>query len=274
VVLTAGSTTQADRHTYALDRTSLAGVASPDTTLVEPTTGALAVAWPIGPSPTRPYQLYDTATRQSWPAKYLGTGSTDGRATYRFSYSAAAPLQDPVIQASLPAALPKSILASLAPLLPAATTSKLAPALASLPADVPISYTAATTVVAVVDQQTGLIVDTTEDQQLIAGVTVGGTTTSLLPVMAVKVQLTPASVTQLADKAKSAGRLLTLIGVVVPVALMVIGLLLIVVAVLRRTAPAPATANTSPAEAATPPGPGEPVPAAAEPASRTRHSST
>jgi hypothetical protein len=269
VTLTAGGTTQTDRHTYALDRTRLTGVASPDTTAVEPTAGALAVAWPIGPSSSKPYQLYDIATRRSWPAKYLGTGSTDGRSTYRFSYSASAPLRDPVVAASLPAALPKSILASLAPLLPAATAAQLTGALPALPADVPISYQAATTLVAVVDQQTGLIVDTTQDQQIIAGVTLGGATASLLPVMAVKVKLTPASVTMLAGKAKSAGRLLTLIGVVVPLALLVIGLGLVVVAVLRRTAPKPASPDSSSGEPAGAPGRAEPVPAAAESGSRT-----
>jgi hypothetical protein len=186
------------------------------------------------------------------------------------------------VAASLPAALPKSLLSSLKPLLPAATAAKLTPALPSLPGDVPIGYTARTTVVAVVDQQTGLVVDTTEDQQIIANATVAGATVPLLPVMAVKVQLTPASVADLADKATSAGRLLLLIGVVAPLALAVIGLLLIVLAVIRRS---PASSRTTAQPSSADPVPGapdadapspavEPAPAVAEPGVRVSDSAT
>ncbi|CUU56517.1 Protein of unknown function (DUF3068) [Parafrankia irregularis] len=237
VSVNAGGAVQTNRHTYALDRTSLAGVASPDATVVEPTTGALPVAWPIGPSASKQYQLYDTATRRSWPGKYLGTGSTNSRSTYRFRYIASAALKDPAVAAALPAALPKDLLSSLTPLLPAVATGKLTTALPSLPANVPISYTARTTVVAVVDQQTGLVVDTTQDQQIIANLTTAGTTVELLPVRAVKVKLTAASVAELTDKATSAGRLLLLIGVVVPIVLAIVGLLLVVLAAIRRTPP-------------------------------------
>ncbi|WP_207770264.1 porin PorA family protein [Frankia canadensis] len=247
VTVRAGGPPQTNRHTYALDRTSLAGVASPDGTVVEPTSGSLPVAWPIGPSPSAQYQLYDTATQRGWPGKYLGAGSTDGRSTYRFTYVADAALKDPTVVKSLPAALPKGLLSSLSPLLATETAGRLTAALPSLPANVPISYTARTTVVAVVDQQTGLVVDTTQDQRIIASVADAGRAIQLLPVMSVKVKLTSASVTELADKAASGGRLLILIGVVAPLALAAVGLLLIIVAVIRRTRTA---ANPSAAGAA------------------------
>jgi heme/copper-type cytochrome/quinol oxidase subunit 2 len=60
-----------------------------------------------------------------------------------------------------------------------------------------------------------------------------------MPVLALDFHMTPASAKYLADKAKSAGRLLTLINVVVPIALVVIGAVLAVVAVIRRRKPVP-----------------------------------
>ena len=68
--------------------------------------------------------------------------------------------------------------------------------------------------------------------------TAGSQTLSLIPVLALDFHLTPASVTYLANKAKTTGELLTLIKVIVPVALVVIGLFLLVIAILRRHKPA------------------------------------
>ena len=62
----------------------------------------------------------------------------------------------------------------------------------------------------------------------------GAQTLSLIPVFALDFHPTPASTTYLADKAKTAGELLTLIEVVVPTALVVIGVVLLVIAILRR----------------------------------------
>ena len=55
---------------------------------------------------------------------------------------------------------------------------------------------------------------------------------------ALHVHITPASVNYLAGKARTAGELLTLITWIVPIALVVIGAVLLVIAILRRHKPA------------------------------------
>jgi hypothetical protein len=146
----------------------------------------------------------------------------------------------------LPPALPKKLLASLAPLLPAAVRAEITPAaLASLPDPVPLSYTGNTTIVAYVDQQTGVPVNETISQQVVAGVTAGGRTLSLMPVLALDFHVTPASMQDLAGKARSAGQLLTVMKVIVPVVLIAVGVVLLIIAVLRRRRPAPALPATA-----------------------------
>jgi len=73
-------------------------------------------------------------------------------------------------------------------------------------------------------------------------------------VFALDFRVTPASVTYLANKAKSTGELLTLMKLIVPVALVVIGVMLLVIAILRRHKPAvvPAAARAAPGDAPQP----------------------
>jgi predicted anti-sigma-YlaC factor YlaD len=59
-------------------------------------------------------------------------------------------------------------------------------------------------------------------------------------VLALDFHVTPASATYLAAKAKTAGELLTLMTVIVPIALAVIGAILLTIAILRRHKPATA----------------------------------
>jgi hypothetical protein len=85
-------------------------------------------------------------------------------------------------------------------------------------------------------------------------VTAGSQTLSLIPVLALDFHLTPASTTYLANKAKTTGELLTLIEVIVPAALVVIGVILPVIAILRRHKPAavPAAARAAHGDAPQP----------------------
>jgi hypothetical protein len=75
---------------------------------------------------------------------------------------------------------------------------------------------------------------------VVASVAAGGRTMSLIPVLALDFRVTPASMQSLANKARTSGELLTVIEVIVPVALVVLGVVLLVIAVLRRRRPAPA----------------------------------
>jgi hypothetical protein len=69
-------------------------------------------------------------------------------------------------------------------------------------------------------------------------VAAGAQTLSLIPVLALDFHVTPASMKYLASKAKTAGELLTLMTVIVPIALVVIGVILLGIAILRRNQPA------------------------------------
>jgi hypothetical protein len=232
-------------HTYALDRTSLAG-APPRGTSVEPSKGALSSAFPIGPKADNSYRYYDSTTQAIVPITYAGHATRDGRPVIVYKIAAVGAVKDPGLLKTLPPALPKKLIAALAPLLPAAVRAEITPAtLTALPDPIPLSYTGTTNIVAYVDTQTGVAVDQTISQQVVVNVSAGSQTLSLLPALALKFHITPASVNYLADKAKSAGRLLTLMQVIVPIALIVIGVALVVVAVVRRRKPVSASGSSA-----------------------------
>jgi hypothetical protein len=165
-----------------------------------------------------------------------------------YRIASAGAVRDPGLLKLLPPSLPKNLIAGLAPVLPAAVRAKITPAtLAALPNPVPLSYTGTTNIVAYVDSQTGIAIDETVSEQIVVNVTAGSQTLSLIPVIALDFHVTPASVKYLANKAKSTGELLTLMKLIVPGALVVIGVVLLVIAILRRhkSAVIPAAAQTT-----------------------------
>jgi hypothetical protein len=235
----AGSQALPSDHTYALDRTTLEGVTPPKGIAAEPSRGALSSTFPIGPAADGSYRYYDPTTRGIVPIAYTGHATRDGRPVNVYTIASTGAVQDPGLLKLLPPALPKKLIASLAPLLPAAVKAKITPAtLAALPNPVPLSYTGTTHIVAYVDSQTGVPIDQTVSEQVVVNVAAGAQALSLIPVLALDFHVTPASVNYLASKAKTAGELLTLMTVIVPIALVVIGVVLLVIAILRRHKPA------------------------------------
>jgi Porin PorA len=236
----AGAQTLPSDHTYALDRTTLDGVAPPNGIAVEPSVGALSSAFPIGAKADDSYRFYDSTTRNIVPVSYAGSATRDGRAVNVYKIFSVGPVKDPSLLKMLPPALPKKLLADLTPLLPAAVRAEITPAtLAALPDPVPLGYTGTTNIVAFVDKQTGVPIDETISEQVVVNVTAGARTLSLIPVLALDFRVTPASMASLAHKARTSGELLTVIEVIVPLALAVLGVILCVVAVLRRRKPVP-----------------------------------
>ena len=247
----AGSQTLPSDHTYALDRTTLEGVTPPPGIPAEPSVGALSSTFPIGPEANDSYRFYDSTTRGIVPISYTGHATRDGRSVTVYRIASTGAVKDPGLLKLLPPSLPKKLIASLAPLLPTSVRAKVTSAiLAALPSPVPLSYTGTTNIVAYVDSQTGVPIDETVSEQIVANVAAGARTLSLIPVFALGFHVTPASVKYLADKAKTAGELLTLMKVIVPVALVVIGVVLLVIAILRRHKPAaaPVTLRTTPGD--------------------------
>ena len=245
----AGTTKLPNSHTYAVDRSTLEATTAPAGTTVEPATG-LTVAFPIHPKKDDSYRYYDATTQATGVVHYRGTATRQGRTVGVYSVTVSGPVKSASLLATLPPALPKSLAASLAPLLPAAVAAKLGPALPLLADPVPLAYSASTTIDAYLDPQSGVAIDERIQQQVIAGVTVGSATTSLLPVLAVDSSVTPASQKYLAHKAATADRALTLIGVVVPLALLILGAVFIVIAIIRQRRGGNATPTAGGSDAA------------------------
>jgi Porin PorA len=238
----AGSETLPNDHNYALDRTTLEGVAPPSGIAVEPSVGALSSAFPIGPqASTSAYRFYDSTTRNIVPVDYTGHATRQGRAVNVYTISSVGPVKDPGLLKTLPPSLPKKLIASLAPVLPAAVRAEITPGtLAALPDPVPLSYTGTTHITAYVDEQTGVPIDETISEQVVVNVAAAARTLSLVPVLALDFHVTPASMQYLAHKASTSGELLTVIELIVPLVLGLIGVVLIVIAILRRRRSAPA----------------------------------
>jgi hypothetical protein len=233
-----------DNHVYDLDRVSLEGVTAPSGTNAEPADGGLTIAWPISPDAHGHYRAYDSATQTVVPVKDNGSRSFHGRDSFDYAYTAVGAVRDPALTKALPPALPKALAAKLAPVLPAAVTAKLAPALTTLPDPIPLGYTATTTVSATVDADTGLPLDESIDQQIVAYVTVNGEKVDLMPVLATKAAMTPKSIDDAVGKAGHAALLLTLIGVVAPIVLLVLAVVLFAVGWHRRHRPSIAPADS------------------------------
>jgi predicted MFS family arabinose efflux permease len=229
-----GPNASTSTHDYAVNRTDRQATTAPAGVTVEPAHG-LVIGYPVSPKPrSGVYSSYDPTTQLSGTATFVGKSQRDGRTVYGYQTAITGPVKDAGILAGLPVALPKPALLGIASRLPAAAQAKLMPALATLAPVVPLHYTSTSNVIAYVDSVTGSTIDQSVSQQVVAGLTVNGNPVNLAPVMALDVKVTPASIHMLAARAAKVDRLLTLIGQVIPVALVAIGLLLEAAAVIRR----------------------------------------
>jgi hypothetical protein len=239
IVLNVAGQKQTSAHVYAIDRTEMTGVSSPAGTVVEPSTGALSSTFPLNGKQDDSYRMYDSTTRMIVPLKFTGESELNGRMVNNYRMSVTGAVKDPALLKALPPALPKTLMASLAPLLPKAVQAQMTPAVVtSLPEVIPMAYTGVSTIVVAVDRQTGAPLGQTISQQVIAGVTLGQTTMSLLPVSSVEFKITKASADELLSQAVSGGRLLNLLAIAAPLVLLIGGLLLMLIAIARRHRPA------------------------------------
>lgn len=231
VMLAAGAMNVPVEHTYAIDRKTMDATSAPDGSGAEAHSG-ITIALPLNPSPDTAYEYYDSATGTTVPMEYTGTSTVAGREVLQYRISANGPLVDPAILAVLPPALPKSVVGTLAPLLPADVQQSMGAALPTLADPVPFEYDAMTDIELSADAVTGAPIDATFAQQVIAGVSVGGQTASLMPVLAVDTALTPQSIDSAAQSASATASQLNLLSVIVPVAILVLGVVLILLGLL------------------------------------------
>ncbi|MFE6636949.1 porin PorA family protein [Streptomyces tendae] len=224
--------------TYAIDRGSRKGTSPPASTPAEPSRGALSSAFPPGAAQDDSYTYYDATTRSIVPVHYTGTARREGRTVNVYEIKVSAPVKDPATLEPLPSALPKKLVASLVPGLDSTARARFTPAvLSALPDPVPLSYLGQSTLVAYVDQQTGIAIDQTVSRKVMAVTTAGSEPARpvpLLPVSALTFGITADSMKELGDKAESAGLKLSLLTVAAPIVLAVVAVLLLVIAFLRR----------------------------------------
>ncbi|MFF0692167.1 porin PorA family protein [Streptomyces tendae] len=234
----AGEQSLPSSKTYAIDRGSRKGTSPPASTPAEPSRGALSSAFPPGAAQDDSYTYYDATTRSIVPVHYTGTTRREGRTVNVYEIKVSAPVKDPATLEPLPSALPKKLVASLVPGLDSTARARFTPAvLSALPDPVPLSYLGQSTLVAYVDQQTGIAIDQTVSRKVIAVTTAGSEPARpvpLLPVSALTFGITADSMKELGDKAESAGVKLSLLTVAAPIVLIVVAVLLLVIAFLRR----------------------------------------
>ncbi|MFD7564172.1 porin PorA family protein [Streptomyces tendae] len=234
----AGEQSLPSSKTYAIDRGSRKGTSPPASTPTEPSRGALSSAFPPGAAQDDSYTYYDATTRSIVPVHYTGTARREGRTVNVYEIKVSAPVKDPATLEPLPSALPKKLVASLVPGLDSTARARFTPAvLSALPDPVPLSYLGQSTLVAYVDQRTGIAIDQTVSRKVIAVTTAGSEPARpvpLLPVSVLTFGITADSMKELGDKAESAGLKLSLLTVAAPIVLAVVAVLLLVIAFLRR----------------------------------------
>ena len=170
---------------------------------------------------------------------YVGKDSRGGRSVNAYTATMTGAIKEQSLLRTLPPALPKQTLAALAPQLPEPVRANMVASLAQLPDPVPLAYAAQTTLNVWTDRETGLPIDETLHQQVTVGVDVAGQRVDVMPVLDVSAAVTPDSITSTAKLADTASSKLLLLEMT-PAVLAALGVLLLVIAVVRRR---PATAS-------------------------------
>ncbi|MEU2001917.1 porin PorA family protein [Rhodococcus sp. NPDC019609] len=230
----AGPAVLPSTHTYAVDRTSLEAVTAPDNAPAVEQASGLTVAFPVHPAPEDRYTYWDPQTRTSAPITYSGQDTRQGRDVRVYTTTVSGNLRDDATLATLPPALPKNLLAGLAPTLPAEVMAAIGPFVPTLPDPVPLAYTADTTLTFYVDDTSGIVLDARLQPQVTAGVSANDSVTDVTPVLAVDAAVTPESRQAAAGTTASISTALTVLGTVAPIVLLLLGVIALAVAFVRR----------------------------------------
>ncbi len=225
---------------FAVDRETAEAVAVPDGAEgVTPAEG-LVFTLPVEPSTAEgAYEYWDQNTRQAAPLTFTGEDTFGGRDVYRFESVAEGELADPPAL-GLPTFLPKAQLGALAPGLEGLVAPELLAArpavLPSLPDSIPITWTSRTTTLVDSDQELGATIAGGSTQEIIGSLDLGVTTVEV-PFATIEVYSSDDSIQDRGADVADSSRQLTLVGTVLPIALLVLGALLLVAAlVLARRA--------------------------------------
>jgi hypothetical protein len=248
-----GQVMQSERHTWAVDRRTLADAPPPAGSSAEPHHG-LVVGFPLSPKRTD-YPYWDTTTGTVSSARYVRTEQYAGHRAFVYEVQATGPVKDAATLAKLPTTLPKSAVTAVAALLTPQQQQLLASVAANLPNDIPLEYAATSDLTFWVDSATGWVMDVRSKQTITVS---PPSTLAALPLRAqvsVELQYTPDSVYSAVKGASDARQGLFQLGTLVPLALLLVALVLVVFTLWpsRRRRRQPPVEQSAPAE---------PVPAA------------
>jgi hypothetical protein len=229
----AGSTVEQTKWQYAVDRQSLEAVSShPSSWNVIPAQG-LTVSFPFG-SEKKNYKGWIPETQTVATLTYLRSEKMQGLTTYVYEAKVpATKIVDPQILASLPKALPGSLLKLLASsgTIPAAQAAQLEQILPQLGDPVQLAYSLEDDSQFWVAPDTGVVISVHRDQKRVAGIALPtGTVVPLIPAVAVTYQTTAASSKTAADDARHGTTVINWLGVYLPIILLALGVVLLAVA--------------------------------------------
>lgn len=204
---------------YAIDRRTMEAIPnfSDDARVIE--REGLVIGFPIG-TEQQDYTGWNGDTLETVTLTYVEEAERGGIDTLVFTASSGPePIVDEALLATLPATLPKALLAQLAPTLglPAEQAAQFEQLLAGLPDDVPLGYTYAFDKTYWVEPATGVLIDIEVSESRAAVISVpGGPTVPLTEVQQLSYVTTAESVEAAVDDAQSAISDMRLLGLIVP----------------------------------------------------------
>jgi hypothetical protein len=225
--------TRFDSH-YSVDRTSLEATAPhPSSWVVEPAKG-LTVSWPFG-ARKQNYTGWVPLTNTTTTLKFVGEAQQGGITTYEYRATVPpTPIKNPQVLGSLPSSLPTSLVPKL--IAAGLITPAQAAALGTVfphATSIPLGYTYQAVNTYFVAPATGLVVNVANNEIETAAVKLPtGALAPVTPVLSDTYHASPSSLSSAVSDANSGGGTISALGVDLPIALLCLGFVLIVAAVI------------------------------------------
>jgi len=225
-----GSTVGQTVTPYAVDRQTLEATSShPSDWSVTPATG-LTVSWPLG-AKQQNYTGWVYQTNTTTPLKYVKQAQQGGINTYAYQATVPpTPIKNPQLLASLPKALPVSLLPALqaAGLISAANLGSLSQLFPGA-REIPLGYIYQANNTYYVAPATGLVVNLSNNETEMAGIALpNGKIIPVMPVLSYTYHASPASLSAAVNDANSGSSMITLFGVTLPIVAASAGFVLVV----------------------------------------------
>ncbi|MGV0585271.1 porin PorA family protein [Mycobacteroides chelonae] len=242
---------QKDIHTFAVNRADFSPVVLTDQEVqslvpVEARSRFTAhegILFSFAPSPANQgNRVYDTVTMAAQDAKFTKEDTVEGRKVNRYEVNGAGSVKNPsllVLAASLPAQVPKELLAGLlqAGVVPQQSIPALRAGLASLPEIVAVGLGSTNSMELAVDQQFGTPLDAKQTQGIYATVVIDGQRVPVLPLSVVSLHVMPTDVAATGAVLSSNATKLSLVGGWLPLFAAVLGVGFILMAAARWRRP-------------------------------------